>query len=1129
MTSKINTLTTLNVRGVGLIEDLTGIQDFTALKSLLCDTNRLTALDVSQNTSLTYLSFGDNYLMAIDVSKNTALIELRCYHNQLIALDVSKNTALTILHCYDNQLKFLDFSKNTALTYLDCSSNQLAELNLKNGNNSKLSTNSSFNGNNLSCIQVDNVAYANTNWKTKDATANYSLDCSAVVQYTLIPDVNFEKKLIYLGIDSGTVDGKVPTAKVAVVTTMDISSSSIANLTGIQDFSALQVLNCSGNQLTTLDFSKNTALKNLVCYSNKLTALDVSKNTVLEQLTCYSNQLTSLDVSKNAALTYLSCYENQLTSLDASKNTALTYLDCYNNQLVSLDVSNNPALTELKCYSNKLISFDVSKSTVLKKINCYSNQLTALDVSKNKALIELYCYSNQLTALDVSKNTVLRYIDCHSNQLTSLNLQNGNNEYFISFDFKGNPNLSCIQVDNDYSSNKSWKSYKDDTASYNKDCLSFTLIPDVNFENKLIALGIDSGTADGKVPTYKINTVTDLDVSNSSIADLTGIEGFLGLYTLNCSGNQLTALDVSNNKSIYSLNCSSNQLTSLNLKTGTNNYLSNRNFKNNPNLSCIQVDDFSYSNKNWAKDRDATASYSTDCSVAVQFTLIPDVNFERELIRQGIDFDGENGKVLTASISSLTFFDTHSNDIADLTGIQDFVALQTLYCSGNKLTTIDLSKNTALRALLCDSNKLTSLDLSKNIALKFLLCNPNELTTLDVSKNIALETLNCSANKLTSLDVSKNTALTYLGCFNNQLTSLNLKNGKNVKLSGSDFKNNPNLSCIQVDDVAYSNANWATAKDAAASYSTDCPPSVVVVSSTFEDQLIDLGVDTDGKNSSVLFASIINVTSLDVSNSGITSLTGIEYFSNLETLNCKGNLLTSIDVSSNLALKYLDCSKNPLSALDVSKNTQLTELYCDGIVTVTNKINAKNSASNQLTALDVSKNLSLIKLSCSNNQIVSLDLSKNALLTDVNCSNNKLTSLNLSNGNNSKLANVNFKTNASLSCIVVDNVAYANANWSTAKDAAAIYSKTTCTLGIEDVVFHKIAVYPNPTKGELHIENIVLEKASVYDTLGKLVKATKFTNGSNINSINLSGFPKGIYYVYLESEGSTISRKIIVE
>lgn len=80
-----------------------------------------------------------------------------------------------------------------------------------------------------------------------------------------------------------------------------------------------------------------------------------------------------------------------------------------------------------------------------------------------------------------------------------------------------------------------------------------------------------------------------------------------------------------------------------------------------------------------------------------------------------------------------------------------------------------------------------------------------------------------------------------------------------------------------------------------------------------------------------------------------------------------------------------------------------------------------------------------------------------------------------------------------------------------------------------ETVFDKITVYPNPAKGELHIDNSTLEKATVYDTLGKLITTTKFTNGSNNNTINLAGFRSGLYYLYLENEGATIVKKIIVE
>ena len=69
----------------------------------------------------------------------------------------------------------------------------------------------------------------------------------------------------------------------------------------------------------------------LNCSRNQLTTLDVGQNTALAQLNCGGNQLTSLDVSGCTALISLSCYDNQLTSLDISKNTELHLFKCYNN------------------------------------------------------------------------------------------------------------------------------------------------------------------------------------------------------------------------------------------------------------------------------------------------------------------------------------------------------------------------------------------------------------------------------------------------------------------------------------------------------------------------------------------------------------------------------------------------------------------------------------------------------------------------------------------------------------------------------------------------------------------------------------------------------------------------------
>jgi hypothetical protein len=84
---------------------------------------KLTNLDVSQNTELTYLECRFCQLTSLDVSKNTKLSRLICQGNQLTSLDVSNNTVLTGLDCSMNMLKNLDVSNNTALTRLSYACN----------------------------------------------------------------------------------------------------------------------------------------------------------------------------------------------------------------------------------------------------------------------------------------------------------------------------------------------------------------------------------------------------------------------------------------------------------------------------------------------------------------------------------------------------------------------------------------------------------------------------------------------------------------------------------------------------------------------------------------------------------------------------------------------------------------------------------------------------------------------------------------------------------------------------------------------------------------------------------------------------------------------------------------------
>jgi len=250
-------------------------------------------------------------------------------------------------------------------------------------------------------------------------------------QLTMIPDDNFENYLETNGMGNGIAnDNYVFTSAIDTVTSLNISTqglgaaSSIHDLTGIQDFTTLNYLDCS------------------------------------------YNWLTSIDVNQNTALTYLDCNANGITNLNVSQNTALIYLHCGNNQLTlgSLDVSQNTALTTLICYNSQLTSLNVSGATSLDYLACQWNQLTSLDVTNNLILNELDCSYNQITSLELSYNQNLRHARCHDNQLTYFNFRNGFNYLmcvlpatsYYAFNVTNNSALYCVGVDDSIWATNNW-------------------------------------------------------------------------------------------------------------------------------------------------------------------------------------------------------------------------------------------------------------------------------------------------------------------------------------------------------------------------------------------------------------------------------------------------------------------------------------------------------------------------------------------------------------------------------------------------------------------------------------------------------------------------------------------------
>ncbi len=524
----------------------------------------------------------------------------------------------------------------------------------------------------------------------------------------------------------------------------------------------------------------------------------------------------------------------------------------------------------------------------------------------------------------------------------------------------------------------------------------------------------------------------------------------------------------------------------------------------------------------------------TSFSLTAQTTYVPDDNFEQTLINQGLD-DVLDDYVATVNIENLITLDVRFESISDLTGIEDFSSLTQLKCTSNNLTSLDLSNNPSLEKLYANSNQLTNIDLSQNIELTTLYvannllthidignnilltnlyCENNHLTDLGLSTNPDLESLICYDNQLTSLDLSNNSDLVDFRCFDNLLTSLDLRNGANTNITVFNSMTNSDLTCIFVDDVAYSTANWTdidpnstfVADDAAC----DAIRLTYVPDDNFEQELIDQGLD-DVLDDYVATVNIENLTTLDVINRNIADLTGIEDFTAITKLYCGNNNLTSIDVSNNSFLEELHSYTNGLISIDVSQNLVLRKL---------------NVGENSIFTIDVSSNTALTLLWCQYNQISSLDLTSNPNLLQFRCYDNQLTSLDLRNGANTNITDYNSILNPDLTCIFVDDVPYSTANW-TDIDAASTFVTTEAecdaVLGVDDVINNAFMIYPNPVKDSFSIQTeLDIIAIEIYDVFGKLVKTANATN-----SVSISQLHTGIYLVRINTSNGVGIHRII--
>ena len=402
-------------------------------------------------------------------------------------------------------------------------------------------------------------------------------------------------------------------------------------------------------------------------------------------------------------------------------------------------------------------------------------------------------------------------------------------------------------------------------------------------------------------------------------------------------------------------------------------------------------------------------------------------------------FDTDNDGFLDAAErEAVTEIDVDAKSITSLKGIEFFPNLEKLDCNNNRLTELDVSKNTKLTELYCMGNwQLSELDVSNNTALKILWCGSCNLSSLRLGANTELEALDCSHNQLSYLSTYNNSKLWYLDCSHNNLKNdksdpdlvisynKNLKElrcsdnqlerlsvnkntlleklyCKNNKLTYLDLKSNPNLTAgnVNVDGNAVTiKAGVVTRtfflKDLPVGYRSDRTKNwqngklngdILTVDPGATEVLYDFDC---GNGITKTFALQVEWVQdgLKIDETNFPDEVFRDYLLNAKFYQ------STIKFDKDGNGMFSDEERNAITSIDLFHGYNGEKVASlEGIEHFPN-LKTLTCSYNNLSSLDMSKNPALEWLNCMDNQLTSLDVSKNEKLENLACDSNQLTSL----------------------------------------------------------------------------------------------------------------------------------------
>ncbi len=247
----------------------------------------------------------------------------------------------------------------------------------------------------------------------------------------------------YIKIDENN-DSEIQVDEALKISALDLSSSYLVDMYGIEYFTNLKSLICWNTQITSLNISSLKELTYLDCSRNFIESLDVSPLKNLETLVCAQGILNSVNVSGLDKLHHLHLDYNLLSDLNLSGLLSLKHIQCQNNKLKKLDLTGLTKLEDLICNDNQIESFtNLTDCVSLYRMWVHNNLLMDVNLSKCTKLFELWADNNKLKTINLTGLLNIKNASLGNNELVSMELIGTTNIDFIRL---SDNNLSFIDL-----------------------------------------------------------------------------------------------------------------------------------------------------------------------------------------------------------------------------------------------------------------------------------------------------------------------------------------------------------------------------------------------------------------------------------------------------------------------------------------------------------------------------------------------------------------------------------------------------------------------------------------------------------------------------------------------------------